>query len=119
MNFIKLIFKRALRFITYIPFALILCIFWLVLLPIIIIFNWSFIWLLFIAHEEKCSLAEAKTLMDTVSKYKFSRWNNRFPNEQVSGKNISDLDNDLFSPDTSHITSPAHYYNPGNIYHHR
>jgi hypothetical protein len=119
MNIIKIILNKAFRFITYIPFALILCMLWLILLPIILVFHWNFIWLLLIAHEENCALEEAKILMATVSKYKFNRWNNRFPNEQHPGKNTADLDDDMTSIDTSHITSPAHYYNPGNIYHYR
>ena len=102
------------RLLTYLPFKFGLAFIWLFTMPVIMIFNWSKVWQLLIAHEENCSLAEARNLMRTMAKYKFSRWNICFPNEKLSPANFSALE--ASNVDTSHITSPAYYYRPGNIY---
>lgn len=112
----KLILHKFYRFLTYFPFKLALASVWLVTMPFIMMFNWSKIWQLLIAHEENCSVDEARNLMATMPKYKFCRWNICFPNERSSCQQQFNIDSDT-EIDTSHITSPSQYYRPENIYH--
>lgn len=107
--------KVLYRLLTYLPFKVGLACLWLASIPFIMIFNWNKIWQLLIAHEENCSIDEARNLMRTMPKYKFSRWDICFPNEKFSSTKFSALE--ASNVDTSHITSPSYYWRPGNIYH--
>lgn len=105
------------RYIFKVVAVMILVIAMLVCSPIIVIFKWDFIWLLLIMITEWCSYKQAKKLMKSIPKYRFSRWNLHFPNPAYSNSTscYADLDDEV---DTSHFSSPTHDYRSDNNYYH-
>ncbi len=114
---VQAIILPIIRYIIKAFAAMMLVIAMLVFSPIIIILKWDFIWLLFIMSAEWCSYEQAKKLMNTVPKYRFSRWNLHFPNPAYDSSSscYADLDDNV---DTSHFSSPAHDYRSDNNYYH-
>ncbi len=114
---VQAIAVQVIKYIIKVVAAMTLVIAMLVFSPIIIIFKWDFIWLLFIMSAEWCSYEQAKKLMKTIPKYRFSRWNLHFPNPAYSNTSscYADLDDEV---NTSHFSSPAHDYRSDNNYYH-
>lgn len=114
---VQAIVLPVIKYIVTAVAAIILVIAMLVFAPIIVIFKWDFIWLLLIMIAEWCSYEQAKKLMKSIPKYRFSRWNLHFPNPAYSNSSscYADLDDDV---DTAHFSSPAHNYRSDNNYYH-
>jgi hypothetical protein len=115
--FMKFVFK-ILKTIKYIICSVGLFFLTILAAPIIMIFKWDKLWLLSIATEEGCSLAEAKILSVKIPKYKFCRWNLNFPNYHAAGIKINNFpvkkDDDIFEGNKS--IDPSYYYMPDNIF---
>ena len=112
---IKLLHK--IRYLFVLPFILVIG---LVTLPLTLFFDWNGIWILCIAHEEWCSLSEAKRMflknqnircgqshcVDNInSSYSFSEDQSDIVNNYFTGSLSSDFDtsqDDLFNPAFNH-----------------
>ena len=117
---IKLLHK--IRYLLVLPFVLVIG---LVTLPLTLFFDWNGIWILCIAHEECCSLSEAKRMflknqnikcdkshyIDNVNfSYSFSENSTDIFNNSTGISSYSDqLRDELYSPCYAHHVS--------NIYH--
>lgn len=109
-----------------IPFILIIG---LVTLPLTLIFNWNGMWVICIAHDEWCSLKEAKRLFLENKDGKYTEYcgykeNNRSILRTDLSSSFDNQENDIFNNTTGSSSfshdlhySPSYSYYPSNIHH--